>query len=72
MELTFVCLQDGRRLYAVRQYGRELFVGTRAECTRYLEIHNQKVLEEHRAARANPRMRPYTARTYRVARKLHA
>lgn len=68
MEILFKCLQDGKRFYAVRRGSYEVFVGTRAECTRFLEIHEAKVREEHRDALRPQRSRPVVPRTYRHAR----
>lgn len=72
MEIVFRCLEGGRKLYTVVSQGRELFVGTRHECDRYLAIHERKVLEEREGDLRPTRHRPFLARTYRVSGKLHA
>lgn len=68
MEVLFNCLEHGRRYYSVRLNGLEIFVGTRSECDRFLELHNQKVALEQAEARRMPRARPFPVRTYRAAR----
>ena len=72
MNIEFLSLQGGRRLYAVREYGEELFVGTRDECDRFLEIHNQKVLQEQQDDGRHRRNQAYDVRVYRMSSKLHA
>ena len=68
MEVLFKCLQGGERYYGVRLNGRELFVGTRDECRRYISIHNRKVADEQAEHRRTPRSRPVSIRTYRAVR----
>lgn len=71
MNIVFHCLERGRRLYAVRRQGEDLFVGTREQCDRFREIHERKVLEE-RAKEVTPvRRAPFEVRTYRKS-KVHA
>jgi hypothetical protein len=66
MELMFKCLQAGKKFYALTRHGEEIFVGTRGECQRFLEIHNAKVLAEREEMRRIPRARPFPVRTYQV------
>lgn len=68
MEILFLCLDGGRRLYGVRLNGQEIFVGTRPECDRFLAIHNEKVAQEQAEARRVPRARPFAVRSYRSVR----
>jgi hypothetical protein len=68
MEILFRCIEAGRRYYSVRLNGQEIFVGTRAECDRFLRIHDQKVAEEQAEARRVPRGRPAQLRIYRTLR----
>lgn len=71
MDIVFMCLQQGKRLYSVSRQGEQLFAGTRDECERYLEIHNRKILDERENDLRIPRPRPYRPRAYRVG-KMHA
>lgn len=68
MEILFLSLEGGRRYYSVRLNGQEIFVGTRPECDRFLELHEQKVSLEQAEARRVPRARPFPVRTFRAAR----
>jgi hypothetical protein len=68
MEILFLSLEGGRRYYSVRLNGQEIFVGTRPECDRFLELHEQKVTLEQAEARRVPRARPFPVRTFRAAR----
>jgi hypothetical protein len=68
MEVLFKCLLGGKRFYGVRLNGLELFVGTQDECTRFMEIHNQKVAQERIEDQRTPRARAVTVRTYRQVR----
>ena len=72
MDIVFTCLQDGQGLYAVREHGSDLFVGSREECGRFLAIHRRKVLEEREHDRRGHRHAPIRVRTYRAPRRLHA
>ena len=65
MEIVFYCIQGGSSFYSVRLNGNQIFVGTRDECDRFIEIHNQKVAQEHQDALRTPRNRPVQVRTYR-------
>ena len=68
MERVFLCVQAGRKLYSVRRQGQEIFVGTPAECDRFLEIHTQKVAEERANDLRPQRARPFVVRRYRQPR----
>jgi hypothetical protein len=68
MEILFRCIEAGRRYFGVRLNGQEIFVGTHAECDRFLKIHDQKVAEEQAEARRVPRGRPAQLRVYRTLR----
>jgi hypothetical protein len=65
MEILFKCLQDGTRYYAVRLNGQEIFVGSGAECERFISIHNRKVSEQQEQQRRPPRGRLVEIRTYK-------
>ena len=68
MDVVFLCIQDGKRFYRVVLNGQQIFVGTRDECDRFIEIHNQKVLQEQIDAQKTPRSRPVSVKTYRQLR----
>ena len=68
MEILFKCLQAGARYYSVRLHGQELFVGTTDECERYIEVHNNKVLQQQEEERRPQRARPVSIRSYRQTR----
>ena len=68
MELVFKSLQRGKKFYAVRLNGRELFIGTPGECERFLAIHDRKVVEERELDRKPRRSRPFLVRTFRQTR----
>lgn len=68
MEILFRCIEAGRRYYGVRLNGQEIFVGTHAECDRFLKIHNEKVSLEQAEARRTPRGRPAQLHIYRTVR----
>jgi hypothetical protein len=66
MDVVFLCIQGGKSFYRVVLNGQEIFVGTRGECTRFIEIHNEKVAQEHIDQQKTPRGRPVSIRTYQV------
>ena len=66
MEIVFLCLERGTKIYAVRRHGLDVFAGSEDECERFLQLHTRKVLEEREEARRPQRARPYAARTYRA------
>ena len=68
MEVLFKCLQEGKRYYSVRLNGQEIFVGSTAECERFISIHNSKVAQDHVDQQRIPRTRPFAIRTYRQVR----
>lgn len=67
MQLVFRCLDDGKELYGVLRQGREIFVGTREECGRFLELHLGKVQEERENERRPHRLPPPRPRIFHVA-----
>ncbi|MFV1958944.1 MAG: hypothetical protein ACC662_05980 [Planctomycetota bacterium] len=71
MEIVFLCLEGGKRLYGVRRQGLEIFAGTRDECDRFLDLHRRKAAAEREDDQRPHRARPYLARTYHVS-KMHA
>lgn len=68
MEVVFYCIQDGQSFYRVVLNGRQIFVGTKEECGRFIDIHNEKVAEERADHARIPRSRPVSVRTYRRLR----
>lgn len=71
MDVVFHCIQEGQKFYRVVLNGREIFVGAREECARFIEIHNRKVASEQVDRTRTPRNRPVSVRTYRQLR-IHA
>ena len=71
MDVEFVCIEGGRKLYAVRSFGQDLFTGTSEECRRFQDVRQAKLLGE-RAGELRPhRHAPFVARTYHAS-KIHA
>jgi len=68
MDVVFYCIQDGKSLHRVILNGKQLFVGTQDECDRFIEIHNQKVVQERLDDQRVPRNRPVSVRTFRRLR----
>jgi len=68
MDIRFLCLEHGRKYYAVRLSGEDIFVGTRGECDRFIAIHDQKVAVAQAEALRGPRSRAMPAKTYRVSK----
>lgn len=68
MERRFVCIEGGRRYYAVVRNGLQIFVGTQPECERFLAIHERKVAEETAQMHRVPRGTPGPWRVYRTLR----
>jgi len=67
MDVEFVCVEQGKKLYSVRSFGQSLFTGTQGECQRFQEIRLAKLRGE-READARPFRHPaFVARTYRVS-----
>ncbi len=67
MELVFRCLDGGRKLYGVVRQGREIFVGTREECGRFVDLHTRKVLREREDEEKPHRLPSPRPRVHRVA-----
>ena len=68
MDVVFYCIQDGKSFYRVVLNGRQIFLGAKDECARFIEIHNEKVAQEHVENARTPRSRPVSVRTYRRLR----
>ena len=68
MEIVFYCIQDGQSFYRVVLNGKQIFLGTKDECGRFIEIHNQKVEDERLEHQRVPRNRPVSVRTFRRLR----
>lgn len=68
MEIVFYCIQGGTSYYSVRLNGKQIFVGAREECDRFIDIHNSKVRQEQVDATKTPRGRPVQVRTFRALR----
>ena len=66
MEMVFKCLVDGVRYFGVWQNGRELFVGSKEECGRYIEMRHAKVHAERLEEKRPFRNGPIKVRTYRT------
>ena len=71
MDVEFVCIEAGKRLYAVRSFGQHMFTGTRDECRRFHEVRLAKLRNERVGELRPHRHAPFAARTYRVS-KIHA
>jgi hypothetical protein len=68
METRFLCVQNGRKYYAVVLNGEQIFAGTLPECGRFMAIHERKVAEEHAADLRPVRSRTVPVQTYRQTR----
>ena len=68
MDVRFLCLQGGKKFFSVLLNGESIFVGTRPECARFVEIHEEKVARDLEDAMKTPRNRPVAVRTYRQSR----
>lgn len=68
MDTVFHCIQDGQKFYRVVLNGRGIFIGSEAECSRFVSIHNAKVAQEHADLARTPRARPVSVKTYRQLR----
>ena len=66
MDVRFLCLEGGKKFYAVRLNGEDIFVGTRGECDRFLVIHEEKVALAQSEALRGPRSRAMPVKTYRT------
>jgi hypothetical protein len=65
MDIEFVCIEAGRKLFRVRRQGEEIFVGTEGECRRFLQIHARKVAADQENDLRAQRQPPFVVRTYR-------
>ena len=72
MDIRFLCIQNGRQYFEVVLSGEQIFVGTRAECTRFQKIHEEKVALAQADATRVPRSRAVPVRTYRAAARVRA
>lgn len=68
MDVRFLCLQHGRQYFEVLRQGECLFVGSRAECDRYMKLHDEKVAKAQADAMKDPRSRSVPVRVYRQSR----
>lgn len=68
MDTRFLCVANGRQYYEVVRQGEQIFVGTRAECERFLRIHEEKVARAKADALREPRSRSVPVRVCRNAR----
>ncbi len=68
MDIRFLCLQGGKKFFGVLLNGESIFVGTRPECARFIQIHEEKVARDLEDAMKTPRGRPVAVRTYRQSR----
>jgi hypothetical protein len=64
MEIRFYCVHNAKNFYKVILHGEEIFTGTKAECQRFIKIHNDKV-NRALVEGANARPRPGNIRVYR-------
>lgn len=71
MDVEFVCIESGRKLYAVRAFGQALFTGSRDECRRFLDVRQAKLRCEREGELKPHRTAPFVAHSYHVA-KMHA
>ena len=71
MDVEFVCIEGGKRLYAVRSFGQDMFMGSRDECRRFQEVRLAKLRSERIGELRPHRHAPFAARTYHVS-KIHA
>ena len=68
MDTRFLCLQHGRQYFEVVLQGERIFVGSRAECERFLKIHDEKVAQAQAEALRDPRSRAVPVRVFRQTR----
>jgi hypothetical protein len=68
MDIRFLCLEGGKKFYAVRLSGEDIFVGTRGECDRFIAIHEEKVALAQQEALRGPRSRAMPVKTYRTSK----
>jgi hypothetical protein len=68
VDLEFAFRKYGRNFYRVLKGGREIFLGLKGECERYIRIHVEKVLREILRV-TPPRDRRPKVRSFRVLRR---
>lgn len=68
MDTRFLCIQHGRQYFEVVLQGEQIFVGSRAECERFMKIHDEKVARAQADALRDPRSRAVPVRVYRNSR----
>ena len=68
VDLEFAFRRYGRNFYRVLKGGRELFVGLKGECERFVRIHVEKVVREILRV-TPPRDRRCRVRSFRVLRR---
>lgn len=71
MDVEFVCIEGGRKLYAVRSFGQDLFTGSRDECRRFQDVRLAKLCCEREGERRPHRSAPFVAHSYHIS-KMHA
>ena len=72
MDVEFVCIEGGKKLYAVRSFGQDLFTGTRDECRRFQDVRRAKLTDERASALKAHSHAPFVAHSYHVVSKMHA
>ena len=68
LEIRFAFRRYGRSFYRVLKGGRQLFLGLRGECDRFVRIHVEKVVREVLRI-TPPRDRRCRIRSFRVLRR---
>ena len=68
MDVRFLCLQNGRQYFEVVLQGESIFTGSRAECERFMRIHEDKVARDQADAMRGPRSRAVPVRVFRQAK----
>jgi hypothetical protein len=68
MTVRFLCLQHGRQYFEVVLQGERIFVGSRAECERFMKLHDEKVARAQADALKDPRSRSVPVRVFRQSR----
>ncbi len=68
LDVKFAFRRHGKRFYSVLKGGRELFLGLRAECERFAQLHVEKVVREVLRV-TPPRDRRCRVRSFRVLRR---
>lgn len=68
MEIRFYCMHKGEKMYRVLDMGEEIFCGTKGECHRFIEIHNEKVARGE-PCKKDKRPAPLTEKVRRIRRR---